>query len=177
MRADHDGPHCQSSPAKSSQMFIHLKPFWNWLYMKCNIFTFEMALTGFVWGQRNQSQKSHFLRVTLNFSSSMVLTSPSLCLLAEWATWAPLSQPPPRGCDLPCLGTGCAGPNGSWWKPANKDTCLRRGAPPAGHGSTFPLLPERGKRGDKHGKMMHQIITLMVAAYVAEFHACYIKLM
>lgn len=78
-----------------------------------------------------------------------VLTSPSLFLPAVSATSAPLSPPLPLGCALPCHGRGYAEPGGSWWTPADTGRCGRHGAPPAGHGSTFLLLPEEQMFKDK----------------------------
>lgn len=70
---------------------------------------------------------------------SAVPTSPSLSLLAAWAAWAPPGRPLLLGCALPCHGRDCGGPGGSWWTSANTGMWARRGAPPAGLCSTFPL--------------------------------------
>ena len=84
------------------------------------------------------------------FSPTAVLTSPSLYLLAAWATGAPPGRPLLLDCALPCHGKGCAGPGGSWWTPASTGMCVRRDVPPVGHGSTFLLLPVMGKERKYH---------------------------
>lgn len=103
-----------------------------------------------IWDQiisHRQVVCEEFLRFSSNVAPSHVLTSPSLYLQAEWATWAPPGRPLLLDCALPCCGRDCAEPSGSWWTPANTGMCVSRGVPPAGHGSTFLLLPYSSETG------------------------------
>lgn len=80
-------------------------------------------------------------RSSCSITPSHGFTSPSLCLPAVLATWAPPCRPPPLGHALPWRGRCCAAAGGSSPMPANTGTCVSHGGPPAGHGSTAHLLP------------------------------------
>lgn len=86
---------------------------------------------------------------------SSCLTSPSLCLLAEWATGAPPHRPLLAGSARLCCGRGCAGSGGSWWMPTDTGRFASHGGPPAERGSTVPLSPV-GRKVETKGLLPHK---------------------